>query len=62
MKRLAGMTEGFSGSDISAVCREAALVAIREFLATEKNPESYSNLMISDSDFTQALEAIRKRL
>lgn len=62
MERLAGMTEGFSGSDISAVCREAALVAIREFLSTEKNPESYSNLMISDSDFTQALEAIRKRL
>ncbi len=62
MERLAGMTEGFSGSDISAVCREAALVAIRKFLATEKNLESYSNLMISDSDFTQALEAIRKRL
>lgn len=62
MERLAGITEGFSGSDISAVCREAALVAIRKFLATEKNPESYSNLMISDSDFTQALEAIRKRL
>ncbi len=62
MERLAGRTEGFSGSDISAVCREAALVAIREFLATEKKPESYSNLMISDSHFTQALEAIRKRL
>lgn len=64
MERLAGMTEGFSGSDISAVCREAALVAIREFLAAEagEKPEGYSNLMISDSHFTQALEAIRKRL
>lgn len=65
MERLAGMTEGFSGSDISAVCREAALVAIREFLATEEKgekPVSYSNLMISDSHFTQALEAVRKRL
>lgn len=64
MERLAGMTEGFSGSDISAVCREAALVAIREFLAAEagEKPEGYSNLMISDSHFTQALESIRKRL
>ncbi|MBI5344956.1 MAG: AAA family ATPase, partial [Deltaproteobacteria bacterium] len=62
MERLAGMTEGFSGSDIEALCREAALAAIREFLAVEKKPKSYSNLMISDSHFTQALEAIRKRL
>lgn len=62
MERLAGSTEGFSGSDISAVCREAALVAIREFLATEKKGENNSNLLISDSHFTQALEAIRKRL
>jgi len=35
LKRLAELTEGFSGADIEAVCREAGMQAIRE--AMRKN-------------------------
>ncbi|MBI5234225.1 MAG: AAA family ATPase, partial [Deltaproteobacteria bacterium] len=62
MERLADSTEGFSGSDIEALCREAALVAIREFLAAGEKGCGYSDLLIAEGHFAQPLDAVRKRL
>lgn len=65
MERLAGMTDGFSGSDIAAVCREASLTAIREFLISEfkaNKPGDYTGLLISNAHLTQAIDSVRKRL
>jgi transitional endoplasmic reticulum ATPase len=36
LKELAGLTEGFSGADIAACCREAGMHAIREALKKDK--------------------------
>jgi len=34
MERVAGMAHGFLGADLAALCREAAMICIREMLAT----------------------------
>ena len=59
----AKITHGFVGADIMAVCREAALFALRKILPKinldEPIPsEIIQELVISDDDFTQAINLV----
>lgn len=46
LEDLAGKTEGFSGADIEALCREAAMIALREDVkTTEVTPENFDKAM-----------------
>jgi transitional endoplasmic reticulum ATPase len=50
LSKLAAMTEGYTGADIEAVCREAAIMAMRENINIEK---------VSMRHFMMALEKIK---
>ena len=50
---LAEFTEGFSGADIEALCREAAMIALRDNIKVKK---------ITNEHFTKALEIVRASL
>ncbi len=50
LSKLASMTEGYTGADIEAVCREAAIIAMRENINIEK---------VSMRHFLMALEKIK---
>ena len=50
LRKLAEMTEGYTGADIEAVCREAALIAVREDLNIKK---------VSMRHFVAALEKVK---
>lgn len=52
LERLAGLTEGFSGAEIAAVCQEAGLTALEEDLNCEK---------VKLEHFTKALQKIKPR-
>ena len=58
LAKLAASTEGFVGSDIEAVCRRAAMMAISEFL--EGDEEDVSRLVVSQQQFLASIEAISK--
>ncbi|MEM2848992.1 MAG: CDC48 family AAA ATPase [Candidatus Bathyarchaeia archaeon] len=51
LERLAAITEGYTGADIAAICREAAMNAIR------RNPETGGKVKIED--FRRVMEAIK---
>ena len=51
LERLAAMTEGYTGADIAAICREAAMNAIR------RNPETGGKVKMED--FRRVMEAIK---
>ena len=53
LKNLAKKTEGFSGADIEALCREAAMIALRNDIKVKK---------INKDHFARALEEIRPSL
>jgi len=55
LEKLADMTEGYSGADIAAVCREAGLNAIRRAIKEGKK----SIGCVSMADFEHALKKIR---
>ncbi|MBI5344833.1 MAG: CDC48 family AAA ATPase [Deltaproteobacteria bacterium] len=62
LEGLAGATDGMAGSDIEALCREASVTAIRDFLSARgPKPEEYKDLVITGEHFKQALESLRKR-
>jgi transitional endoplasmic reticulum ATPase len=53
LKRLAASSEGLVGADLEAICRKAAMKAIREFI--ESGKDDHSDLKISDNHFQEAL-------
>lgn len=57
LPRLVEMTEGAVGADLEGICRQAALLSIREFL--EKNPDgdNAEKLVIRMRHFVSAVEA-----
>ncbi len=50
IKELAKKTQGYAGADLEAVCREAAMIALREDI---------KNKTVSNVHFQKALEAVR---
>ncbi|XP_021708913.1 spastin isoform X2 [Aedes aegypti] len=61
MKRLAILTEGYSGSDLTALAKDAALEPIRELNVEEvKNMDPTKLRSIRESDFHNSLKRIRR--
>ncbi|MDA2926033.1 CDC48 family AAA ATPase [Acidobacteria bacterium AH-259-G07] len=62
LNKLAEETEGLSGADLEAVARQAASLAIREFLgkAGDKAQEHVEKLKIRMAHFTEALKSNRQ--
>ncbi len=63
LEKIAEVTHGFTGADLAALVREAALNALRRILPKinldeEIPPEIYDNLKVSMNDFIQALKTI----
>jgi len=58
LKTLSKQTEGLVGADIAAICREASMKAIENFI--EKKEKDYSKLKISNKDFQEAVKSIKK--
>jgi len=65
LQKLVAETEGYMGSDIQAICREATMLAIRNFLNTPaKRKEAKgkrSQLKVSMSDFQRAIKKIKQQ-
>ena len=63
---LARRTENYAGSDIEAVCREASMHAMRDYIGSGIEPdeiaESVGNVMITMDDFEAALDEVRPSL
>ena len=60
LKSLAKETEGLTGADIEAICKKAAMGAIREFVESEKNknPKDYKKFKIRAKHFKTAFNGI----
>ena len=57
LQKLANLTDGYSGADIEAICRKAALLAIREFVEKTDDPEKKAEQSkIKFVHFEKALE------
>lgn len=54
LEELARKTEGYTGADIAAVCREAAMMAIRESLASSDKPS------VKKVEMRHFIEALKK--
>jgi len=63
LQKLVAETEGYMGSDIEAICREATMLAIRNFLDTHTKREQAKGkrpkLRVTMSDFRQAIKKIK---
>ncbi len=64
LNKLAIMTEGYTGADIKAICEEATILAIRrgiyELNLNVLDAQSYGKLKITQNDFEEAIEIIKK--
>ncbi len=64
LKEFANITHGFVGADISAVCREAAMSALRRYLpkidldSDMIDPELLEQIEVTKEDFEQALKEV----
>lgn len=58
--RLAAQTEGYTGSDIEAVVREASLLALERVLDGERNvdPREVDGLTVGPAEFDRALRRV----
>jgi len=57
--RLVAVTDGYSGSDLTALCKEASMVAIRELGSEIRSVQEDSVRPVALADFHYALGAIR---
>lgn len=62
VRALAERTDGYTGSDISAVVQEAGLLAIERALDARRPPTDGQAVRISSADFERALERISPSL
>ncbi len=60
LEEFAKKTEGLTGADIAAVCSEAAMLAIREFIQSGKPVEEVKNARITKEHFERALKRIEE--
>ncbi|MBY9020973.1 MAG: AAA family ATPase, partial [Candidatus Lokiarchaeota archaeon] len=64
LKEFANITHGFVGADISAVCREAAMAALRRYLPQIDldseiiDPELLEQIEVTKNDFEEALKEV----
>ena len=58
-KKFAQETEGLTGADIELICKKAALITIRN--AISKQSTSSEELVITENDFTHAVEEVKQR-
>ncbi|MHA1782072.1 MAG: CDC48 family AAA ATPase, partial [Promethearchaeota archaeon] len=64
LKEFASITHGFVGADISAVCREAAMSALRRYLPKINldsefiDPELLEQIVVTKEDFENALKEV----
>ena len=64
LKEFANVTHGFVGADISAVCREAAMAALRRYLPKIDldseiiDPELLEQIEVTKADFEEALKEV----
>jgi transitional endoplasmic reticulum ATPase len=59
---LAARTDGYVGADIEAVCREASMIATREFITSvdpEEIGDSVGNVRVTADHFDQALSEVK---
>ncbi|BAA29778.1 CDC48 family AAA ATPase [Pyrococcus horikoshii] len=66
LRELARRTEGYTGADIAAVCREAALNALRRVVKSvpkekleEESEEFLNKLVVTRKDFEEALKKVK---
>jgi transitional endoplasmic reticulum ATPase len=57
---LADETEGFVGADIEAVCRQASMESIKEFLEGGDPERDPSGMAVGMAEFRRAIEQVRK--
>jgi transitional endoplasmic reticulum ATPase len=63
LHEIARQSEGFSGSDLAALCQRAALEEIRALIETERNGgPAATQLFVTAQRFASALSDIRKQL
>lgn len=62
-KDLAGRTEGFSGSDIESVCRDATMRTIRRFIKEHGDAaeSKKSKFKITKKDFDEAVQLVKEQ-
>ena len=58
LSKLAEMTEGCTGADISAICNEAVMCAVRELVRNSKDPNAVNadECKVHMKDFEKAVE------
>jgi transitional endoplasmic reticulum ATPase len=64
LQKLATETEGYMGSDVEAICREATMLAIRKHVKNNKEREASEEspkLQVTMEDFEQAIKRIKEQ-
>ena len=59
IENLAERTEGYTGADIEAVCNEATILALREYIQSGKNPDEPKDAKIEMKHFEEALKKVK---
>ncbi|MEM5882281.1 MAG: AAA family ATPase, partial [Candidatus Aenigmatarchaeota archaeon] len=56
LEKIAEKTEGYTGADLEAICKEAAIMALREFMEKKIEPEK---MVVKTIHFEKALEIVK---